>query len=348
MLVADLLRRLGSEPLPPVLLFGPGKAAFGRDATFEPMLAEQAIDRIVAATVDPSMRDMAYSVFYGDETAPGAIAAEANTLPFLVEQRVIVVRNAERYLQMGGEKNSPLAPLAAYIESPNPATILLMVCSKSDKRKRFWKACEDAGAVVECPPLEPNEMAQWINSEAERRGKKLTRQAVHELMDRAGARLGDVGNALDIVCNYAGARTDISDEDVRTACGDVAEETVWALTDAIAASNTSRALHTLHQLLALGKAPDEILGLINWLLETAYRAAPDSRLQVRSQFQAKKVMPLVEKLGFPKLKEALALCTDTHFMIRSTGVDQMLALELLVIKLSAPRPKPAQRRPVRA
>jgi DNA polymerase-3 subunit delta len=340
------MRKLGSEPLPPVLLFGPGKAAFGRDVHFEPVLAEQAIERIVDAMVDPSMRDMAYTVFYGDEVQPGAIVLEANTLPFLVEQRVILVRNTERYLLMGGEKNSALAPLAEYIQSPNPSTVLLMVCSKADKRKKFWKVCEDAGAVVECPPLEQAEMSQWIRNEAERRGKKLSNQAIHELMDRAGVRLGDVSNALDLVCNYAGAKTDISDVDVRTACSDVAEETVWALTDAIAASNTSKALHTLHQLLALGKAPDEILGLINWLLETAYRAAPDSRLQVKSAFQAKKVMPLVEKLGFAKLKDALALCTDTHFMIRSTGVDQMLALELLVIKLSYARPQ-QQRRPVR-
>ena len=35
------------------------------------------------------------------------------------------------------------------------------------------------------------------------------------------------------------------------------------------------------------------------------------------------------------------LVTDTHFMMRSTGVDANLALELLVVKLAASRQPPA-------
>lgn len=334
MLIGDLMRKIGSEPLPPVLLFAPGKAPYGKEP-FEPMLADKAIDKIIAQTVDPSMRDLAYAAYYADETQPAEIVLEANTLPFLVEQRVMLVRNADRYMGMGGEKNSPLAPLLHYLESPNPATLLMLVCPKADRRKKLYKACEDAGAIVECPQLDNNELSKWIAHEAEMRGKHIQRAAIHELIERVGSRLSDTNNALDLVCNYVGGRHEISEEDVRVACSDVAEETAFTLTDAIAESDTAKALGTLHQLLALGKSPDEILGLINWLLESAYKAAPESRQQLQSKFVAQKVTPLVKKWGFAKLCRALPMCTDTHFMIRTTGVDELLALELLVIKLSA-------------
>lgn len=37
-----------------------------------------------------------------------------------------------------------------------------------------------------------------------------------------------------------------------------------------------------------------------------------------------------------KLIKAFSLCTDTQFMMRTTGVDRTLALELLVVKLAMP------------
>jgi hypothetical protein len=79
-------------------------------------------------------------------------------------------------------------------------------------------------------------------------------------------------------------------------------------------------------------------------LESAYQASPETQLSVRSKFVEKKVLPLAKKLGLVKLKAAFALCTSTHFMMRTTGVDKELALEMLVIKLAAAkRPGPARR-----
>ena len=341
MLVSDLMRKIGSAPVPPVLLFAPGKAAFNKEP-FEPMLAEEAIAQITAACVEPSMRDLAYTAFNAPDVSPAEIVAEANTLPFLVERRVILVRGAAKLFDMPSEKKSPLAPLIEYLKSPNPATVLMLLAPTADKRKKLYKSFVDAGAVVECPQLDDKALSEWLRHRAESMGKRFERHAVEELIARAGSRLSDVSNALNIVSNYVGASETISASDVTTACADVAEETVWNLTDAIAVSDTRKALESLHQLLAMGKVPDEILGTVNWLLENAYRACPESRAGgVKSNFVKEKVAPLARKYGRAKAIEALALCTKTHFMIRSTGVDHVLALEILIIRLAAPMPRRA-------
>jgi len=328
--------KIGAKALPPVLLFAPGKAPFQKEP-YEPVLAERAVDKIVEAYVEPSLKDLTYSVFYADETSVAQIVQEAQTLPFLAERRVIVVRNAERYNAMSGDKKSSLYPLIEYLDSPSDATLLLLIASKADKRKKFYKGCQKAGEIIECPQLTDAELAEWICGEVTRLEKQIERSAVDEVMHRAGDRLGDVLNAISLVAMYIDDQPKITLKDVIAACTDVAEESVWALTDAIAASDTKSALRILYQLFDLGKSPDEIMGLINWLLESAYRASPDTAPMLKSNFVAQKALPLAQKLGVTKLAAAFALCTDTHFMIRSTGVDKMLALELLVVKLATPR-----------
>lgn len=345
MLARDLMAKLGNDaPLPSVLLFCPGTAPFNKEA-WEPLLAERALDALVARYVDPSLRDLAYTAFYADETSAGNIVLEAQTLPFLADRRVIVVRNAERYMNMSGEKGSAVEPLIEYFKSPNESTLLLFVANKSDKRKKFYTACKAAGDVVECPQLEDNELAAWIRHEAEKQGKRIDGAAVDELIHRAGGRLGDVANALTLVGNYIGvANPQIRSEDVIAACADVAEESIWNLTDAIANSDTASALRTLHQLFDLGKSADEILGTINWLLENAYQAVPETPFELKSKYVARKVAPLLRKLELHKLRDALTLVTRTHFLTRTTGTDRELLLEVLVTKLAMPFPKRAPAR----
>lgn len=333
MLAREFTQHLESGAVPKVVLLCPGKAAFNKEP-FEPFLADRAVDLVTKKFVDPTLRDLVHTVFYADETAPGAVVGESQTMPFLAERRVVIVRRAERYMAMASGPRSPLNSLIEYVKSPSDTTILVLVSSQVDQRKALYKACKESGLVVECPQLAGRELEQFVTSEAARLGKRLDRAATEELLRRAGAQLGDVSNAIALVASYVDDAGAIAESDVIAACADVAEETVWALTDAIAASDTPKAVSTLHRLIALGKSPDEIIGIVQWLLETAYRAAPQSKLEVKSQFVAEKVRPLVQRLGFEKIKAACILCTDTHFMMRCTGVDRILALELLVIKLA--------------
>ncbi|MCC6144942.1 MAG: DNA polymerase III subunit delta [Candidatus Hydrogenedentes bacterium] len=331
MLVSELLRKIDAYSPPPVLLFCPGKSnPRAKEATFEPLLADEAVDKLVNRFVDPGMRDMGYGAFYADETPAGAIVLEAQTLPFLTERRVLLVRNADVY-----NAESKAGPLIHYLENPNETTLLLLVARTIDRRLKFFKACAKAGEVIESPDLEGDALARWLNDEAAKRDKRFDKAAVDELLSRSGRRLNDIRNAVDVVSTFVGNESRVREEDVRAACADVAEEEVWTLTDAIAASDTAKAVASLRKLVELGKAPDEIMGIINWLLKTAYcSAVPGASNAPVSPFVAKKVDPLVRKLGIPKLRDAFTLTTDTHFMMRSTGVDPNLALELLVIKLA--------------
>lgn len=330
--VQEFMRGIGSAAPAPVYLFCPFKGPKAKSATFEPFLAERAVQRFVAAHVDPSLKDLCYSMYFADEADPADIVMTAETMPFLAERRVIVVHNAEHY-----DSASASARLLAYLDTPSESTVLLLVASRVDKRSKFYKACERTGVLVECGELREAEVGAWVRAEADALGKKIETDAVHQLVARTGTRLGDVFNAVTLVSNYVGASDTIRAADVTASCADVAEEEVWALTDAIASSDTGEALGALRRILELGKDPSEIMGTVNWLLKTAYSVAVES--SAVNPYVAKKVAPLSRKLGVAKLRSAFRLCIQTELMLRSTGVDRALALELLVIRLAAPMPR---------
>jgi len=330
--VQEFLQHIENTMPGPVTLFCPDKAPRGRDVTYEPLLAERAIERVVARYLDPDAKDMAYSAYFADETEPAEIVSEAETLPFLSERRIVVVRRAERYVA-----ESACKPLLAYIDNPCESTLLLLVAESIDKRCKFYRACDTAGGVVTCPQLQDGEVKLWIREEVKLRGKKIQPVAVDALFGRAGKRLGDVNNAIQVVCNFVGARTDIGAEDVETACADVAEEQVWTLTDAIAASDTNAAVRALRDLLDMGMNEFQIMGSVNWLLKTAHAIAANSPgLSRLNKFVVRKTTPLARKFGPEKIRRAFSLCMDTEILLRSTHVDRALALELLVVKLAAP------------
>ncbi len=318
-------------------LFCPFKAPKAREASYEPFLAERAVEKFIAAYVEPSTKDLCYCAFYADETSADQIVMEAQTLPFLAERRVLLVRNSEKYYtQIHGKS------MIKYLESPCESTVLLLITAKLDKRAKFYKACQKAGEVIECPTMNQREAIAWAKSEVSEREFSIAGGAAQALVERSGTNLSDVANAISLVCGYLGNPGAITEEDVRAACSDVAEDEIWALTDAIATSNTGEALRVLRNILELGKSEPEIMGTINWLLKSAYavaKAEEDNKRPAISPFVAGKVRPLANKLGLKKIRDAFALCLSTELMLRSTGVDNTLAIELLTVKLAAPRGK---------
>lgn len=331
--VQEFLQNIENAPPAPVTLLCPYKGQGAREASYEPLLAERAIDRVVALYLDPTMKDMAYAAYFADEADPSEIVSVAETLPFLTERRIVVVRRAERYLA-----ESNCGPLLTYLSNPCTSTLLLFVADTIDRRSKFYRACNKLKAVVPCPRLRESDVKLWIAQEAKKRQKRIRADAIQALIERSGTRLGDVFNALNLVCDYVGDKLEVDAEDVKAACSDVAEEQIWTLTDAIAASDTKKAVRALRELLDLGLSEFQILGSLNWLLKSAHAvAAKTPGLPRMSKFVARKVEPLAQKLGPEKVRDAFSLCMEAEIMLRSTHVDPALALELLVVKLAAPR-----------
>ncbi len=333
MRITEFLKLLKeNKRIPNCLLFCPSVSA--KKESYEPFLIEEAVNILIKKYIPEGEETIGVKTYYADDSTLEEIVEECKTLPFFTPQKVIIVRKFELYDKEFKKKDKNIAMLIDYLENPVDSTLLICIAQSIDPRKDLYKAFEKVKGVVEAPNLTTNEIKEWIQKKVADANKKISPSALEELIARTGTSLTEINNALNILLNYTANKNKIEMEDVLYSCADVAEESIWTLTDAIAMSDMGRAWEVLNDLLNQGKSAPEIIGIIHWLLENAYKTTSVSEDKPRSSYVENKVAPLAKRLGVKKLIQAMNLCNEVTAQMRQSGADERLALELLVLKLS--------------
>lgn len=306
----------------------------GNKESFEPVLVDETIDELTKNFIPEGMESLAIRTFYGDESQLDEIVMECSTLPFFCPHKVVIVRKFELLDRSEKTDAKAIRPMLDYLQNPLDTTLLICVAEGIDTRKPIYKAFEAINGIIECPALSLIELRDWINKHLKNKKKKISPDALEELISRCGSKLSDIQNALTLLLGFVGEKENITIKDVLESCADVAEESIWHLTDAIALGNMKGAWLILNDLINQGKEPPEIISVLHWLLENAYKTTELSEEKPRSTFVANKVAPLAKRFGLKKLVTAMNLCNETTYAMRQTGTDERTALELLVLKLS--------------
>ena len=179
--VSALFKTLDKKKPPQLILFIPGSAPYGK-AAYEPWLAEEAVKKLLQLYVPEESRDLTLTSFYAGEASPGEVAAEVQTLPFLVDRKVVLVRQAENFFAMSSDKKSPLIPLLNCLEDLPDTTLLILVSSDGNKTKRLRKLCEAHGIAVECPQMDDRQYSSWIRDQLKQKGYSITPGALSLMM----------------------------------------------------------------------------------------------------------------------------------------------------------------------
>ena len=336
--VKQLKKVLSKEGLPTnCLLFCPSVS--GNKESFEPVLAEEIIEELIRGFMPEGTESVGLHTFYGDETRLDEIVMECSTHPFFSPRKVVIVRKFELLDRNEKSDAKSIRPMLDYLQDPLDTTLLLCVAETVDARKPLYKAFASINGVIECPALNNNELKEWVRQYLNSKKKKISPDGLEEFVSRCGTKLSDIQNALTLLLGFVEEKDSITIKDVLESCADVAEESIWSLTDAIALGNMKMAWLILNDLLNQGKEPPEIVSVIHWLLENAYKTTELSEEKPRSTFVMNKVALLAKRFGLKKLVAAMNLCNETTYAMRQTGTDERTALELLVLKLSYIPPK---------
>jgi DNA polymerase-3 subunit delta len=126
------------------------------------------------------------------------------------------------------------------------------------RRSAFCRRLAEATVSVECRPLSPEALVNWVIQKAGRAGKQWSTEAVQALLDRSGSDLGAVNTEMEKVSILVGERDGIGIEDVRGAFG-LSRYSPYALGSAVWAGNLKESLTILSDLLEWGESPGTIL-----------------------------------------------------------------------------------------
>ena len=190
----------------------------------------------------------------GDELVVGAVVDACLTPPFLIDRRVVVVREAGRMV------TADVPPLIEAIGNPLPSTVLILVAGGGTIPAPLVKAVTAAGQVVEVATSKAGDRKAWLHESLEGAPVRLEPRAADLLAGHVGEDLGRVEGLLSALEAAYGEGAKISADDLAPYLGEAGNVPRYELTAAIDKGEPGQALRVLHRLLeAGGLAPIQVL-----------------------------------------------------------------------------------------
>ncbi len=307
----------------------------------ERLLVDQAARRIVRAAVDDPTDAMA--VTRVDLTQKGLGAREVidacRAIGLFTHRQAVLVRAAEALDKSPSERDL----LADYALAPDPATTLILKATKLDGRSSLAVRIRKRGRILKFDALRQWQAPAWLVAQARDLGHALDQATAHLVADLVGASLMELRLVLEQLSLYVGPGKPIRREDVEALLSSTRAHSVFELVDAVGERRTADALRHLSSMLDRREPALRILSMLArhlrmlWqTVEARERGAGPSDVQGQlgvHSFVAKKLCAQAPRFDGPALHRAWEAVFRTELRLKSTGLDDALVLERLVLDL---------------
>jgi DNA polymerase-3 subunit delta len=297
----------------------------------EGVLLDRAVDRLKARLAAVADLDFNLDVFDGETSAADDIVGAANTLPFMSERRLVIVRHVERMPASGQ------TIVAEYAEDPSPLTVLVLVATKIDKRTRLYKAVDKTGKVSEFVAPKRTEYPAHVAELFAARGMTVSWDAAAALVDAVGTDLAHLSSEVDKIVAYVGQDGVLGAEQIAEVVARTAPVSPFALMDAIGARELEAALRTGRILRDQGESPHRLLAMgvrhvRNMIAVSARTERGEDRRAVGGalrllDWQVKSILRQSHHFESAELIGALGAAADAEAEMKTSPVDPGLVLE---------------------
>lgn len=207
-----------------------------------------AVERL-KGRLDPAMADFNLDARDVDaSTDPQSVVNSLQSLPFGPGFRLVILTAA------GAVPKALSEALVAYLEDPNPTSVLCLACESLPRNTRLYKAFQAQGknAIVSCEPKRRHELPAYLAEICRKRfGKQLDMDAAKEIVSRAGESMVMLDGIVAQLTELTGAAPRITLADVKVHVARTAEVKPWDFLDAVSARDANQAL-SLYSLMGEG------------------------------------------------------------------------------------------------
>lgn len=223
-------------------------------------LAGEALDKIRADEETDHLSEAGFDA--GVE--PAQLMSALETPSLLGGRRMVVVHDAHEL------KKDHLEALERYFVSPSPYSLLVLIAS--GRNSKLENAVKNVGAVITLDPPKGRGLVTWIRQRAGEQNLKIDDRGAWALIDSIGSELRDLDGALSQLATQLGAGARIGAPEVRAAFTRLADERVYAFTDAVGERKLAPAMGLLRRLLEQGDEPLVVLAALNNQVRRMLRA----------------------------------------------------------------------------
>lgn len=279
-----------------------------------------------------------------DNPTTDAIIAAAETLPFMADKRLVTVREHPALTGRGEADDR----LCEYVKDVPESCVLVFWCrGKADARKKLYKAIQKKGGVVSFNPLTDAELNDWIRKTFQKLGKACSMQTASLLSFTVGTDTALLRTEIEKLAALAGNGEQVTDEHVRAVATRSVECTVFEMVDAVVAGQEGKAFGLLRDMLITGS---DRIGILAMLLRQ-YRLLQHVKImqyekrssqQIKqglgiAPFAAERCIRQAQAYSGGEVRQAVDICLDTEYRVKSGQLNQEGALEGAMLKLFALR-----------
>lgn len=255
-------------------------------------------------------------VFEGDKMDIAQFDTNIETMPFLSDKRLIIIKNfiAE------SEKAAQEKVAKALEKMPDFCIIVFHENGPAEKTSILYKKIKELGNIEEFNHLSPAEMTKWILSTAKKQFISMSNSTAGYLAIHCGSELWRVSNELEKLKVFAEDKevtTHMIDELVTPALS----ASIFKLTDSIAVKNAPDSLRTLETLIDCG----EELTMVFFMIVRHFRIL----IQVQDMAQKKEPQTSITK----KLKQHPFVIQKTLSQCRNFNAKKLEEIYQKLLKI---------------
>lgn len=192
------------------------------------------------------------------EVTPGRVDDALDSFPMMAEKKLVVIKNS-------GIFKSATEDTKAYWQErlKNLPDFALLIFDEKDvdKRSVLYKAVAKLGLCVEFSYMKDYEIVAWAVREAQKCGKKLSKECAELLVSRCDPGIQNVKNELDKLCSYCTG--EIYKSDIEKVVAKPLSIVIFEITDAITAKNSDKAMSVILRLKENKESAFNILYLLS-------------------------------------------------------------------------------------
>ncbi len=299
-------------------------------------------EALTEAILPPGAEGLNFDVLEGKKATAAAIMDAAETLPFLNDRRLVLVRGSE-FFQKGGRKEEGEF-LVDFVNHLPETTCLLFIEEKAEKNNRLYKAVAKNGMAVDFQPLTEKEIISWLKKSCKGQGLTLADSTAVYLLRKTDNSMENLERELGKLTAYKAGDGEITREDIDDVCSVSLEARIFDLVRAVAEGKTEQTMELYRNLLRMKESPFLVLSLVTrqfrLILESALLSAqgdPNAEIAAKlviREFAVRDYLKQSKSFSGEQLQEALRDCLQTDLDIKNGQMEEEMAVELLLLRWS--------------
>jgi DNA polymerase-3 subunit delta len=306
----------------------------------EPGAVALELDNLISRLLSPDDRLTGLFSCDGSKTAITEVLDELRTLPFLAPKRVVVIKNADKFISDNREL------LEDYFDNPSPTGILVLTVESWRNDTKLAKKLADVGCLITVKTLGQSELPMRVIRYAyDAHKKKMDRQAAELVVELTGDDLAMLYSEIDKLALYSEGRSQITFSDVEQLIGRNRLFNAFEVIESCLANDFDRAVGRLRDMLEKDKDTEyTVIGAFAYHFRRMFSAKVlldkgSNPQQVAKQMgiwhNRDEFFAQAKKLSLRQIGGFLEELAELDYAIKTGRAKVDEAMEALVLKLSS-------------